>query len=292
MDRNRERATALLRRAVRLHDGDPVDPPPWLARCVEGDAPSYPGCRVLSLRQRLGVQGGKPDLLRAHALADTACVGEDRIACADVALDLVDGVGVVRDVSRGIALLDADCWRGVGAACRGLGEALSRGAGGPAKDERIRDAFKGACNLKDATACARYGTFHVTGMFGLPSNLDLARLLHDDACKLGSGEGCYLAAGPLSTRSVAAHTRACALGWPTACHELGLATRDGRDGAVEDKGRALELLADACDGGLANACIDGRALATTAPIDAKRRHATASQFQFRLCALDPRQPGC
>jgi hypothetical protein len=92
---------------------------------------------------------------------------------------------------------------------------------------RARKLFFSACGQEEAIGCAALGRFYATGK-GMPSDPGMAAQMFERACDLGD---------------------------PSACYQIGDALTQ-RSGDAQAKIRALELIVESCIGGHAAACAD------------------------------------
>jgi TPR repeat protein len=165
-----------------------------------------------------------------------ACSAGDLARCADLGETYLKGVGAPRDPNKGIEILRAACNKDGAHACAVLAQAYTNGDG-IAKDVNMASALLGrACEDGDEEACVQ----------ACDQSKEAIRCLR---------VGVLAAKGAKDPRRAAAYYRkACDLGHPLGCRELGIMYRDGvtvpKD--VDQAGALLkksdELMRTACAG--------------------------------------------
>ena len=160
--------------------------------------------------------------LAADALG-AACDDRRAEACADLGDLYALGRSLQIDQIRASRLYKAACEGGFAEACTTWGDRLVNGLGVSADVERGREVFKAACD-KDrvASSCRMLGDWFRDGRGG---EVELVRAFYhyQEACELGQGEACLMAAsfGVEAEQSSEALTalldKGCALGDHLAC---------------------------------------------------------------------------
>lgn len=195
----------LMAQLVGLREG-PAPPGP----AATPAAPATPA-RVPALAEgRLCAEGDVLD-------CDLECKAGHLGSCERLGRIYWSGAGVVRDPSRAADLLQRACGGGHASACMRLGE-LFQASGSPHKSTPW---FQRACDGGEGAACVELAYVHDPGLDG---RSERAAELYRRACRLGSAEGCRMAA----------------LGY----------RKDSSAGAVE----TLAQLEPACDRGDARSC--------------------------------------
>lgn len=132
-------------------------------------------------------------------------------------------------------------------------------------------AYEWACNNKHAWACSTLA-LHVQDGRGAPYDPEVALSLHEKACDMGAGIGCYNAANmvalglgvdiqedrsqKLLERAHTAYTRQCDAGELVWCMNLGLMYELGQGLDAPNRETAASLYRKACDGGILDACVN------------------------------------
>jgi TPR repeat protein len=193
---------------------------PTTAACGRGDAVA-----CLRLVQRFGsITNAREARWLAKGLA-SGCSAGVPIACAGEAKVITHGVGVPRDVQRGIASSKRWCDAGQGFACAELAEVYLEGKPGVAAmategralarrtcetlggwpclsataelqietdGERYRALLGRACDGDDLSGCYQLGTIYTDGLGGLPAaDLSVAKTLYTKACDGGIAGACF-----------------------------------------------------------------------------------------------------
>ena len=183
--------------------------------------------------------------------AQASCQSGDIRACGALGRSLVRGARDMRDIERGLVLLEGACGRDDLAACAALGDWY-----------RVQDDDRGharasalltrACDGQIGDGCRALGELALFRHDGLG-----ALLLFDKACDLGDAEGCEKSgvfgrkAGRSDARAEASFQRACTLGRLSSCHLLGMI--DLRRPSTAAGGAAL--LARNCAAGHTPSCL-------------------------------------
>jgi len=151
------------------------------------------------------------------------------------------------------------------------------------------------CQRGDPYACARIAHEARVPRAGEQADLPRARWYGDKACNLGDEDACYALAQQLGAEfpelAATLTDRACELGQPTACGDVGDRVSGGGKASAADMKRAADAWQMACDAGndstyqacghLAEALTDGSLPADAPRADAlrKRFKELASQFE-------------
>lgn len=236
----------------------PVDP---ATACETGDA------RVcLSLVEK-ELLLEKPDLSRVVSWTRTGCDRGDLKACARLAWMYEWGVGVVPDQSRAFTLAKESCEKGNGDACDIAGDVA------PITVDRTKVAYGfyvRGCDQGSSWACQGAGRMTKFGqgthpdpargqqLFERSYKLATAGCMANDAweCRvvgvaLLRGDG----AAKDSTAGYAKLQRACDLGSPEACGEVGEQLALGAAGVHKDPVQARKYLELGCNRGSGVACL-------------------------------------
>jgi TPR repeat protein len=157
-----------------------------------------------------------------------ACSAGDLARCADLGETYLKGIGAPKDPNKGIEILRKACNQDGAHACAVLAQAYAEGDG-VAKDPSQATALLGrACEDGDEEACVA----------GCDVSKEAVRCLR---------VGLLSAKGAKDPRRAATYYRkACDLGHPLGCRELGIMYRDGVS-VPKDVDRAGELLKKADD---------------------------------------------
>jgi TPR repeat protein len=164
------------------------------------------------------------------------------------------------------------CSAGDLARCADLGETYLKGVGAPRNPNKGVEILRRACNAEGAHACAVLAQAYAKGD-GVPQDTNQANTLLGKACEDGDEEACVqacdtskeavrcLRVGLLSAkgakdlrRAATYYRKACDLGHPLGCRELGIMHRDGfgvakdADIAGQMLKKADELMRTACAG--------------------------------------------
>jgi TPR repeat protein len=232
-----------------------------------------------------------------------ACSLDDKRACDFAGRLTLVGEGVVRDVTKGLSLLEQSCDGGFVVACaiaaRWLGEANHAAEVEGAPEARARFEVKQACLSSEADACYQMGLSYYFGRDSFPSDRARAAQAYERACALGDSRACNnlgdaLAYGEGVTRAVeraaSLFDKACHLGEALGCSNLGYVVEHGV-GVARDRRRAQELYRDACSTGEVYGCLHSAMLAAVergAPTDPAR----ALAYWRRGCDRDHHAQSC
>ncbi len=244
----------------------------WERACETG---SGADCFQAGLAHRDG-ELVKADAARAYQLFSTGCVRKSAHACeaaGDLLLDGQDGSGKPQranasgvnaigreaaDAARALEAYAAGCaLPGGGETCTRLGDVHRTGEGVPTDVAKALDAYRRACEARDAAGCAAAARLW-SGADGGKPDLPLAFNAHAHACQLGEGSSCFALEGLAVEAKASAELRARAAQLlqaacddtkrrnEDACQALGLAYAG--DGALvtRDPRRAFALINDSC----------------------------------------------
>jgi len=219
------------------------------------------------------------------------CATGDPHACYLLGLAQLDGRGTGRDVEAGIAHLTGACEARSPAACRQLAGFYRAGTFIGPDEQAAAVAEQRACELGDGPSCVDIGLRARDDGRG-----ELARTRLTEACERGDARGCALL-GDLhamggggvavdNARAAEAYADACRGGLFEACGRA--ATVDG--GAGIDQAELRVLYRVACDGGTVEACeylagmlLDG--------VGGPRDPQAAARLFDRAC-IDAHAPSC
>ncbi|HVY37158.1 MAG TPA: tetratricopeptide repeat protein [Polyangia bacterium] len=197
----------------------------------------------------------------AELAAQAGCESGDIRACGALGRSLVRAARDMRDVERGLVLLEGACGRDDLTACAALGD-WYRVQDDDRHHGRATALLTRACDGNVGDGCRALGEAAVD-----QRDWAGALLLFDRACELGDAEGCEKAGvfgrkfeNRSEERAEASFQRACALGRHSSCYRLGMMylhrPSTAPDGAA--------LLARACTRGYAPSCLP--AAAAFAPV--------------------------
>jgi TPR repeat protein len=165
-----------------------------------------------------------------------ACTAGDLARCADLGETYMKGVGAPRDVNKGVEILRTACNKDGAHACAVLAQAYLQGEGVAADPTQANMLLGRACEDGDEQACVQ----------ACDSSKEAVRCLR---------VGLLSAKGAKDPRRAATYYgKACDLGHPLGCRELGIMYRDGVSVPKDvDKAGALlkkadELMRTACAG--------------------------------------------
>lgn len=161
------------------------------------------------------------------------------------------------------ALYSKACDLGSGEGCRLAAFSFLYELNGQKKDLlKSVPFFERGCAAKDAMSCHALGESYAMGI-GTEPNGARAAQLHEKACDLGELQGCA-SAGVIwddgkgvkidKAKAQALFKRACTKEIVTGCY--GLASSIAELGDEKSLARALPLMKQACEGGIATACAD------------------------------------
>lgn len=198
------------------HQCKPGDGAECAKQCDAGNAGS---CATLAAMHRTGT-GVDKNQGKVAALAKKACDKDVISGCRTLALSKLD----TKDSKSAIELLDRTCKAGDGRSCVELGVAQ---LDDKKQASNAQYSFRRACyGGGENEGCAWLGVLYAEGKGGLSVSPKLASSFFEKGCKEGSAR---------------------------ACDGLGDLVKAGK-GIAKDPGRAKELYAKACSGGLAVAC--------------------------------------
>ncbi|APR77828.1 Hypothetical protein A7982_03175 [Minicystis rosea] len=229
--------------------------------CDDGDAAT---CALIAGRAERG-DGVPRDVVRAAALYQRACAGNDAAGCAGLGrLVRAGNGGLDRDRARAVGLFRRACDGGDARGCALLGESYRDGAGTARDLVRAAALFQSACDRGDLLSCNDLGGLHQLGRGGLARDERKAAELYRRACDggelvgcsdlgvlVGAGRGGYARDDHVAREL---YQRACDGGELIGCHNLGALHEQGRGDLARDEARAAELYRRACDGGEPRGC--------------------------------------
>jgi hypothetical protein len=156
------------------------------ASCDKGDAN---GCLGLGGALRAGLKQGTPsdDGKKAQSAFQKACDGGEPTACTALGEMLYQGLGVAKDTTGAIPLLEKACSGGDPAGCNdlGLARSLSGDHGGAKK------YFEMSCNAKSQLGCLGLGMLYKDGK-GVAKDPGKAKELFKKACDGKVAAACKL----------------------------------------------------------------------------------------------------
>lgn len=177
-------------------------------------------------------------------------------ACFTLAVLYSLGVGVKKDESKFLELLQRSCSLGFGASCNRIGVFHANRKDIP----KAILFYQNACDLKDGRGCANLGATY--DMPGAVQDYAKAQNALLKACDLGDAEGyTYLAFMYANAHGVRLddakaaelYEKACDLGSMLGCRNLGIKYSKG-DGIGLDRTKATELIQKACKLGDEQSC--------------------------------------
>lgn len=236
----------------------------------------------------------RPTWTTAELAAQQRCEGGQVAACGELGRSLVADGRALRDVQRGLVLLEGACGGGDMHACAALGIWYST-HGKDENNPRATELLTRACDRQVAEGCRGLARLIGQKPMSEATTEDLGRIeqLSRTGCDLGDARACTDAgalAGARGERGWAdqerLYGRACALRLPDGCHLL--AMHHLADRATVDQGVA-ELLRN-CGGGHDPSCL--QAAETYAPGIGERPSCTrARPLAVRAC-LAKLDDGC
>ena len=198
------------------------------------------------------LEGGAVPKKAITSLTLGCTLGSGR-ACSLLGDLTAKGLGVRKDAVRAVSLYRSACSVEDAYGCVRAGLVLDRGDGA-AKDTTVaRSMFVRACDMHDARGCFQLGADIAEGL-GPPR----AESSYSEACDRGLGIACravadfYAEAGRLDM-AAAQYAAGCHADDFRSCTLLGRQLCFGL-GVERDRGRCVEYLRRACDGGDATAC--------------------------------------
>jgi TPR repeat protein len=235
----------------------------------------------------------------AGMLGEACSLGEPR-ACGFAGRLSIDGRGVPRDPTRGIAMLARACDDGVVSACqvavRWLADPQHAHAVGDSGSLRARLDLEGDCLSGVAEQCFDLGRDYFTGRAGFPRDAARSAAGYARGCALGHREACnnfadayeYGAGVPRDlTRAADLYDRACRLGEPLGCANLGHLIENG-EGVPRDVPRARALYRDACAAGTTYACLHAAMSAIESPATPAQAQRALERWEHGCAARDAR----
>ncbi len=196
----------------------------------------------------------------ADALAplNRACDDGMVLSCGLLGDMYTEGVGVDKDLSRGVAKYQTACDAGEVKGCVKVGFAHIHGAGAPKEPERGKELLRVPCEEGFADACSVLGDAHLSGLDG-GSGREAAVHWYDKACELGSPSSCYNAGvifyeGGQQRQGATAFGKSCAGGDHDGCAAVTMAYFEGHAEETELH-HAREVLQEGCDGDVPQSCI-------------------------------------
>ncbi len=257
------------------------------ARACDLDNPM--SCTNLGLLHENG-RGVAHDQAKANQLYDKGCEGNNYVGCANLGRNYLKGRGLPVDADRGIALLNRACEGGHGKACVDL---AAEHAKNPAGKIQLVAAYRKACELEQANACAMLGEIFRQGSHGVTRDPTRAVETLQTGCTHGAQQACVSLAELLSAgEGTAKNTARAAELLTVACEQKnsGAACRalSGHfargDGVKKSAQRSLELLERACRAGDAQGC-DDAGNAYEKGRGAPRNRARAAELYDSACRL-------
>lgn len=165
---------------------------------ASGLARAEKACEVLpqacTLAGKVHLQGsrGKPEPEKALPFVERACKGGDGGGCAVYGAQLLEGQGVQRDVTRGLALLRDACEKlASGEGCAMYARALLLGAAGPNEQGKGVQIAEALCAQGEAQSCLLAAAGYVEAR-GVPRDLEKGAKLLVFACQGGFAPACEL----------------------------------------------------------------------------------------------------
>lgn len=197
---------------------------------------------------------------KAYALFVRGCQGQDGPACT--AQGRMARSGYAQLPPREIAALFANaCKLGHAAGCAELADHTLRGDGVDKDPGAALGLYERACKASNPVACVDQARLLAKGADGVPQDKKAAGELLGPLCKKGrdatSATACFVWSGLREEEAAAAAlvARACDVGLPEACLDLGRRMRDAR-GVPANPTQAAGLMLGLCQAGVAPACSD------------------------------------
>jgi len=213
----------------------------YLERGCDGE--HSPACTRLGILHATGFFGTVDEATAYHyykKACDPKKGPHNAEACNNVAVRLVEGQVVQKDLKRAMELFEVSCDSGFAAACRNRGYHFMQGTGGSKDPGRANDMYEKSCALNSSAGCKVRAEHALEGVGG-PKNRELAVRYYDRACKLGDRDACARAS-LLSCDS------------PRSCYDTGL-IYDKSKGVPRDHEQANAFFEKACGAGHAAACL-------------------------------------
>ncbi len=233
--------------------------------CDGGDAT---GCHELFARYLCGV-GVPQDSEHAREAATRACDLGLVQACANAGMLLGNQPGGNKALGR--KMLEKGCTGGDIAACNNLGtmEMMSGEGQGPV---RAAAMFQKLCDTGNVMSCANLAQILAVGLGDVPMDQPRARTLAEGACAKDNFVACnvmgivlYQATPSDPGGAAKAWTKACDLGAPASCDNLGQLYQHGA-GVELDVAHATNLYRKGCNAGVAHSCTALGQLGATANV--------------------------
>ena len=199
-------------------------------------------CGQLGRLFRLYDSGLGPDLPRAAGYFARGCGGGDSTSCSWFAQMLIGGIGIARDVDRGLVLAKNACDGGEGTGCTTVGYALETGRVGPIDIVTATRYYAQAFQQGDPLGFIVLGNFFEAGFPATPDhktephNDKSARELYEKALETASTE----------PDAVGVSVLAAAI--------LNVAYQDKRQVDVRKAQELLDDQIDLCTGGVGRSC--------------------------------------
>jgi hypothetical protein len=227
-------------------------------------------------------------------MLNEACELGDLRACTHAGRLSLDGHGVERDVTRGMALLERACVGGELLACRVAvrwladaehSRAVTEGAELRARLDQQLDCLSG---VRDA--CAQAGLDYSRGREGYPVDHVRSAEAYDRGCVLGHRVACNNLGDAYEygegvrrdlTRAGELYERACRSGEALGCANLGHLIENG-EGTPRDLPRARALYRDACAAGDDYGCLHEQMMAIESPATPAEAQRALERWQ-RAC---------
>jgi TPR repeat protein len=231
-----------------------------------------------------------------------ACDLGDEHACTHAGRLYLDGHGLARDVTRGVALLDRACIGGILLACqvavRWLADAEHARAVTDGMELRARLDLQLDCLSGVRDACAQAGQNYSRGREGYTRDLARSAEAYERGCALGQKVACNNLGDSFEygdgvrrdlARAAELYDRACRGGEPLGCANLGHLLENG-EGAPRDVPRARGLYRDACAAGSDYGCLHEQMAAVESPATPAETQRALERWQRACDAKNAR--GC
>lgn len=220
--------------------------------CAFGDAAS---CFAQGLVLRGRIQ--PPDDALSHAAFERACELGIADGCAQVATDLLTGIGIAEDLARARAMLERACTAGSGLSCYNLAVSARDGTFGATRDAAAAYAlFEKGCAEGFAAACTEQA-IALHGGAGVKKDPARATAMATAACEAKAAQCYFLAELQQAAKKLpearALYDKACGAGSAIGCHNLAVMLERGQGGAKDAAG-AKAAYARACSAGIADDC--------------------------------------
>jgi uncharacterized protein len=212
-------------------------------------------CYSLSILYRDG-RGVVQSPVDQVALAEKACDLGEGLGCNDFGASVAVGRGVERSDRRALEAWRRGCTLGDGMSCMNLGNRYRNGRAVERDVPRAIELLTRGCDLEDAQACSSAGSIFAEGD-GTLKDPNKARTFFEKGCRLGNSYACSKVRPEAVNVSAAQERMNmeadCNDGLGVGCGNLAHRYLEGR-GAEKNRARAVELFEKACALGFPPSC--------------------------------------